>query len=767
MTPLRVEDLVSAVREIHCSIRDDVVVACEAARTELDLARVAHDGPGDTLYAIDRVSEETLIEQLGRTIAGREPIELIAEGIEPDGRVILPVGTSPDAVRWRLLVDPIDGTRGLMYQKRSAWILTGIAPATGSRLRDCVAAVMTEIPLVKQHQCDQLSAIRGQGLLATRFDRVAGTSEPLRVAPSSSDTLSHGFAQISRFFPGKRDVIAAVDDAVMAATCGEPKPGKALSFEDQYLSTGGQFYELIVGHDRFVADIRPLLGPGVLCCHPYDCAALLVAEEAGVVITDLSGEPLDSPLDIHADVGWAGYANPSLHESVEPVLLAALEDHGLRPHERTTSIVLDGIAEDALWQGATPIHVARAPGRLDWLGGFGDYSGSLVLQLPLADAATCAVQLSTDDSIELHSLLEGERLVWSGSWSSLGGGRDLDRLRRELSGEWTAYLVGVAAVLAEWSGQQPVGFRARLTSSVPPGKGVSSSAAIEVSMLRALAHAQQIELDGPTLARLGQRAENVVVGAPCGIMDQMTSACGLASELLALRCQPAEIEGMLSLPPNLEIWGIDSGMRHAISGADYGSVRCATFMGKKMLGLSADEWLADVSPSHWEARLAEIPELLAGAAFLEEWGGIDDPLSRVDPERVYSVRACTSHPIRENHRVRQAAALLRGGAAAVGPLLGESMYLAHASYTACGIGSEATDAIVAAVRLAAADGAPLYGAKITGGGSGGSVAVLGDRAARPHVDRIASEQAERFGGGRILGGSSDGAMAVPVAVIGP
>ena len=114
---------------------------------------------------------------------------------------------------------------------------------------------------------------------------------------------------------------------------------RATVFDDQYISTGGQFYELIVGHDRFNADLRPVfyrvqrMGEG-LCCHPYDCAALLIAEEAGVVITDERGRPLDAPLDVTSGVSWVGYANRALRARIEPhlsELLGSIGDHRISP----------------------------------------------------------------------------------------------------------------------------------------------------------------------------------------------------------------------------------------------------------------------------------------------------------------------------------------------------------------------------------------------------------------------------------------------------
>ena len=147
-------------------------------------------------------------------------------------------------------------------------------------------------------------------------------------------TLAHGFAMISRFFPGSRAELAAIDDEVIAAVSGPPKPGKAQSFEDQYISSGGQLYELMAGHDRFVADLRPLFerrraGGAALCCHPYDLCTELIARELGVLVTDEQGSTLAAPLDVTSDVGWIGYANAALKALVEPHLRQALTRRGL------------------------------------------------------------------------------------------------------------------------------------------------------------------------------------------------------------------------------------------------------------------------------------------------------------------------------------------------------------------------------------------------------------------------------------------------------
>ena len=329
--------LLEPLLALHQRVRDAVVDACTRQASER-LAAVASDVAegGDTIYAIDRVGEETFVQGLA-DVARAEPLCLVGEGL-PDHVLVLPRGAREQDCRWRLLVDPIDGTRGLMYQKRSAWVLTGIAPNRGAdtRLRDIVLAVQTEIPLVKQHLSDQLWARRGRGMEARRFNRLSGAHEPVTLRPSRAETIAHGFATVVRFFPGARDTLAAIDDEVVQALV-QPAPGRAACFEDQYASTGGELYELMAGHDRLVADLRPLvqsvraasgLPPG-LCCHPYDLCTALIAEEAGVIVRDPSGTPVDAPFDVTSDVAWVGYANERLRALVEPVLQGALRRRGL------------------------------------------------------------------------------------------------------------------------------------------------------------------------------------------------------------------------------------------------------------------------------------------------------------------------------------------------------------------------------------------------------------------------------------------------------
>jgi fructose-1,6-bisphosphatase/inositol monophosphatase family enzyme len=330
------EILLELLQKLQREIREQVVAAC-SRESMTDLSSVADDGPGDTIYRIDKVSEALLVERLEAAAAALGGIALVAEGVE-EGELDLPRGYGKTPA-WRVIVDPIDGTRGIMYQKRSAWVLAAAAPNRGAQTssRDIVLAVQTEIPLIKQHLCDELWAVRGRGAHLVRVDRFTGERQPLAPCPSRAATLLHGYAMLTRFFPGGRDELAAIDEEVMLELLGPSPPGKALCFEDQYASTGGQLYELIVGHDRFNADLRPLLRPllerrgqsGGLCCHPYDLCTALIATEAGVIVTDAAGQPLDVPLDVGTDVAWVGYANPALREQIEPVLLGALARRGL------------------------------------------------------------------------------------------------------------------------------------------------------------------------------------------------------------------------------------------------------------------------------------------------------------------------------------------------------------------------------------------------------------------------------------------------------
>lgn len=457
-----------------------------------------------------------------------------------------------------------------------------------------------------------------------------------------------------------------------------------------------------------------------------------------------------------------------------------------------------GLEMRTLFDPHLELTVARAPGRLDLMGGIADYSGSLVLELPIAEATLVALQKDKTRQLRVVSLMDNETRVVSFEMSLADLERDgepieYDEARRYFSRDetshWAAYVAGVFLVLMrEFGARFDDGARLLISSRVPEGKGVSSSAALEVGTMSAVAAAFKLEIGPRELALLCQRVENLVVGAPCGVMDQMTSACGEENQLLALLCQPAELLGTIRLPPDLAVWGLDSGVRHSVGGSDYVSVRVGAFMGYRIIaelsGLTVERagdavaigdprwggYLANIAPSEFEERFArQLPERLPGEEFLDRYGGTTDTVTSVEPGRTYAVRAPTAHAVYENYRVHKFAELLRNHREWQGnsepESLGELMYQSHASYSACGLGSQNTDEIVEVVRALGVE-CGLYGAKITGGGSGGTVAVLGKCDAGDAVGEVAQRFAEKTGHQPyIFSGSSPGSAAFEHLVV--
>jgi fructose-1,6-bisphosphatase/inositol monophosphatase family enzyme len=268
-----------------------------------EMAAVVGSTQADVIYAVDRVADDALVAWFERHWPG---VRIVSEGLEE----VVEVGNDPE---WTVIVDTIDGTRGLMYDKRSAWSLAAVAP-TGGSLADVVSAVMTELPTSKAGMADQLSGSRGGGLQAERVRLADGTATPLPVRPATASDLEHGYGGLVKFFRSGKPQLAMLEAELF------DRLGCRHVFDDQYISTGGQLYELMTGHDRFVADLRPLIGGTSLACHPYDVCTSVLLEEAGGVVTDPWGRPLDAPLDTVSPVAWVGYANRALAEWIGPVL---------------------------------------------------------------------------------------------------------------------------------------------------------------------------------------------------------------------------------------------------------------------------------------------------------------------------------------------------------------------------------------------------------------------------------------------------------------
>jgi len=393
----------------------------------------------------------------------------------------------------------------------------------------------------------------------------------------------------------------------------------------------------------------------------------------------------------------------------------------------------------SFFSAGRPIFIARAPGRLDVMGGIADYSGARVLELPLACATFALVQAQATPRCEVASR-RGER------WDFYATDLPLPAAA-EQADRWATYIVGVVQALVPTEATS--GLRILIHSSVPEGRGVASSAALEVAVATAVAASLDYRIDPAELAALCQRVENHTVGAPCGIMDQMTSACGRMDRLLQLRCQPGTIEGYLEVPSGHRFYGIDSGISHAVSGADYGTVRTAAFMGLRILTTETPwrgSYLADLAPVQFSQFARALPEDMNGAEFLERYGGISDTATVVNPDRRYPVRRASEHPVGEQARVDRFAELLptvaRQPDAAIE--VGQLMYDSHRSYSACGLGSEGTDAIVELARAAGPQHG-VFGAKITGGGSGGTVAIFATSNAESVVRDLAARYSAESG----------------------
>jgi L-arabinokinase len=266
--------------------------------------------------------------------------------------------------------------------------------------------------------------------------------------------------------------------------------------------------------------------------------------------------------------------------------------------------------------------------------------------------------------------------------------------------------------------------------------------------MKAMASMYDILVEGVDLAFWTQWVENALTQSASGIMDQLTVVMGDEDRFVPMRCQPCQPQPLVKLPENLRVWGVDSGVRHSVAGIEYEAARAATFMGYRHLCTfenlepKLDEsgalprwvdakwngYLANLSPSLFRMNYEErLPETQSGAEFNQLFSTHLDPFTPVRPEILYPVRRATRYAVEENWRVQCFYTLLSlSGSSAnenTGHLLGELMYLSHRGYTECGLGSAATDKIVNLVRAEKPNG--LLGAKITGGGAGGTVAVLG------------------------------------------
>lgn len=288
------------------------------------MSNITSQGNGDISYKIDQFAENKIDELGERMVNQGYSIEIIAEGIGKK-KYLVNENSTPDL---SIIIDPIDGTRGIMYDFRSAFVLTGIAPYNpkGNTLDDICIAVQTEIPPSKQDRISILWAIKNQGahhqILDLKTQKI--TNEPIQT--SSKENIDHGFAVFVNFFPGVKGAIGKIADSVFQQVQERNDKDYAIIFDDQYICNAGQIYLLTTGKYRFIADIRPIFGElSGLTAHPYDLCTTLIATEAGAIITDINGNKINYPFDTNTKCGFIAYANKKLQNLIEPILLPLIK----------------------------------------------------------------------------------------------------------------------------------------------------------------------------------------------------------------------------------------------------------------------------------------------------------------------------------------------------------------------------------------------------------------------------------------------------------
>ena len=410
-----------------------------------------------------------------------------------------------------------------------------------------------------------------------------------------------------------------------------------------------------------------------------------------------------------------------------------------------------------------PLRLSRAPGRLDVMGGIADYTGSLVCEMPLDRAAAISLQPRADRQLRIFSfnLLDDHQPFTFGMPMEALANHSAQTLRTEFSHpgrRWAGYIAGCLFILHEQKfinlrDPSITGLNLSLYSTVPLGAGISSSAAIEVATLINLRdHFGLTDLIDPLqLAAMCQSVENRIVGAPCGIMDQVASCVGQSGALMRMICQPHTLLDELPLPPGIRVVGINSNIKHSVGGGQYGKTRCAAFMGHSIIlskmremGRAAGQQLSDDPMHGYLANLPlddykkyfrqYLPKQMKGIDFLNTFGPTIDSATVVLPDLDYTIQQATDHHVFESHRIRNFVQYLELSSQFPPDSrdrhlqfdkAGHLMYASHLSYTNDALlGAPECDLLVDLVRKYEPKG--LYGAKITGGGSGGTVAILAD-----------------------------------------
>lgn len=458
--------------------------------------------------------------------------------------------------------------------------------------------------------------------------------------------------------------------------------------------------------------------------------------------------------------------------------------------------------EGSIFAKSLPIYMNRCPGRLDLMGGNDDYTGGLVFETTIKETTCFAAQQRSDTTFVLYnpsvrSMNWDEKISFDLSELKVGGKmRLITEVREFVSADpnrsWMTYIIGgLCFIIRQYPDKVTCGLNMFLDSDIPLGKGVSSSAALETSALKACAAAYGIEISGVDLAFATQWVECEISGAAAGIMDQYAVGMGDENTFTPMICQPCISLDNVKLPGGIKIWGIDSGVRHSVGGIAYEAARAACFMGYQYIcdweNVPVTEeqqgplmrftdpmfegYLARITPMEFRSKYEDrLPETISGAEFKKLYPKHFDPYTRVLDDVEYPVCKAVRYAVEENNRVSLFYQILSGlkddPADLALDLLGELMYGAHLGYTDCGLGCEETDLLVSMARAEKEN--DLFGAKITGGGAGGTMAILGrdTEKAEAAVHRIFDEYIRRTGNEPwLFEGSTEGADKFGIAVL--
>lgn len=298
------------------------------------LSQIVGIGSGDVIYRID-VEPEKIVEEFFNELSQETPFLGISE---KTGKKIYG-DTAQNKPKYFGIVDPIDGTRHLMYQLGdTAFSLIGLGKIKNENptLGDIEFCAMLQIPNLDKKYIDLVIAEKGKETKIERYE--VGTWEKIdefKPTPTKAESIEHGFISFSSFFP-PRKYLAEIADYLVEKLLGPPEKGKANLFFHEYVSNAGQFYNILLGKYRAVFDLRPLQeevlkregGELGLCAHPYDVCCALALKKAGCIITDGFGSEenfWNYPCDTTTNVHFMAFANKKIYEEITPLVVEAIE----------------------------------------------------------------------------------------------------------------------------------------------------------------------------------------------------------------------------------------------------------------------------------------------------------------------------------------------------------------------------------------------------------------------------------------------------------